>query len=145
VARPDLALLDTDVWSHLYGLGHRRHPDIARWRELLAGRTVLVAVQTRAEVLMGLLRLGEARRGPILHELNNTPTVPVNEDVIQRYAQLTADARERGDALWHKIHTGDRWIAATALVVDAPLLTGDGIFRSDPDLVLLDSMGDPHH
>jgi hypothetical protein len=111
-----------------------------RWRELLAGRTVMIATQTRAEVLTGIRRLGETRRASILAELDKTPTVPVDEDVGQRYAKLTADARDRGDALWDKIHTGDRWVAATALAIDAPLLTNDAIYDSAPDLVLLDKL-----
>lgn len=137
VTRRDLALLDTDVWSHLFGLGSRPHPQIPRWRGLLVGRTVVIATQTRAEVLTGIRRLGEARRSAILAELDKTPTVPVDEEVIQRYARLTADARERGDALWDKVHTGDRWVAATALAINAPLLAIDQIYNSDPDLVLL--------
>ena len=44
----------------------------------------------------------------------------MDEGVIQRYAKLTADARDRGDALWDQVDTGDRWIAATALAINAP-------------------------
>jgi hypothetical protein len=60
----------------------------------------------------------------------------VDEGVIQRYAKLTADARDRGDALWDKVHIGDRWIPATALAINAPRLAIDQIYNSDPDLVL---------
>ncbi|BBX73957.1 hypothetical protein MSHI_18630 [Mycobacterium shinjukuense] len=100
---------------------------------------MVIATQTRAEVLTGVRRLGEGRRDQILAQLDGTPTIPVDENVIQRYAKLTADAKARGDALWHKIHTGDRWVAATALAINAPLLAMDAIYNSDPDLVLLDT------
>lgn len=136
--RRDVALLDTDVWSHLYGLGSRPHPRAAHWRTLLVGRTAIIATQTRAEVLVGLRKLGGVRRGQILFELDKTITVPVDEDVVQRYARLTADAQARGDALWDKIHTGDRWVAATALAINAPLLAVDQVYNSHPDLQLLD-------
>lgn len=134
-------LLDTDAWSHLFAFKGRRHPDLARWRALLTGRTVAIAVQTRAEVLAWVLirDLGEPRRQAILTHLENTATVPVDEAVIQRYARLTAEARARGDALGAKEHTADRWVAATALAVGASLLSADGIYRNDPDLVLLDT------
>jgi predicted nucleic acid-binding protein len=104
----------------------------------LTGKTVVIAVQTRAEVLSGLFALGEARRSAIRTQLDNTPTIPIDEEVILRFAKLTADARGRGDALAEKIHTGDRWIAATALAINAPLLAIDRIYQNDPDLRLLD-------
>jgi hypothetical protein len=37
-----------------------------------------------------------------------------------------------------KEHTGDRWIAATAIRWEIPLLAGDGIYRHAPGLRLLD-------
>jgi predicted nucleic acid-binding protein len=138
--RSGVVLLDTDVWSHLFGF-KVRHPQEATWRSLLTGKTVAVAAQTRAEVLawVRIRQLGEARASRIVQQLDDTATVPVDEAVIQRFARLTADARARGDALADKAHTGDRWIAATALRVDAALLMADRIFRNDPDLTLLDS------
>ena len=58
-----LVLLDTDVWSHLFSDARRRHPEDARWRELLLGRTIAIATQTRAEVLAGaaIAKWGEPR------------------------------------------------------------------------------------
>ena len=67
----------------------------------------------------------------------------MDEGVIQRYAKLTAEARHRGDALWDQVHTGDRWIAATALAINAPLLAIDQMYNSDPDLVLLARSEEP--
>lgn len=54
--------------------------------------------------------LGETRRIAILSQLDNTPTVPVDEAIIQDYARLTADARARGDALAGRAQTADRWV-----------------------------------
>lgn len=135
----ELVVLDTDVWSHLYGVKGREHPDLSRWRRLLTGKTVVIAAQSRAEILAWILirDLGVARQARILTQLDRTPTVPVDEQVIGRYARLTADARARGDALAAREHTADRWVAATALAIGAPLLTADRIYRHDPDLFLL--------
>lgn len=135
----DVVLLDTDVWTHLFAIKRRTHPDSAKWRRLLVGKTVAIAVQSRAELLAWpLIRdFGDARRSHLFAQLDATTTVPVDEYIIQRYAQLTADAKIRGDALGGRAHTADRWVAATALAIDAPLLAADRIYRNDPDLVLL--------
>ncbi len=132
-----VVVLDTDVWSHLYGR-RKIHPDVQHWRDLLVGRTVVIATQTRAEVITGMIEQcwGPDRREKLMQQLDATPTVPVDEQVVQRYARLTADARARGDGLGGAAHTGDRWIAATALALDAPLLALDQIYRHDPDLTL---------
>lgn len=137
----DLVLLDTDIWSHLFSDARRRHPDDARWRELLLGRRIAIATQTRAEVLAGaaIAQWGEGRTTALRVQLDRTPTIPVALDVVEAYARLTADLRLLGHALHDKKHTGDRWIAATALAVGAPLFSGDGIYRGTPGLVLFDT------
>lgn len=72
----ELAVIDTDVWSHLYGSKQQIHPDAQLWRQLLSGLTLVVAAQTRAEVLSWVLQrnLGETRRTAILSQLDATPT-----------------------------------------------------------------------
>jgi predicted nucleic acid-binding protein len=105
--------------------------------------TVAIATQTRAEVLTGLKHhsLGERRAGAILAQLNRTPTLPVSEDVVQAYVSLSEAARRVGHAIGQKHHTGDRWIAATAIALNTPLLTGDRVYRDAPGLSLLDVEG----
>lgn len=133
-----IVVLDTDVWSHLYGSRRKIHPGIQHWSDLLVGRTVVIATQTRAEVIAGMCQgnWGPDRMEKLMQQLDATPTVPVDEKVVQRYARLTADARVRGDGLGGAAHTGDRWTAATALPLDAPLLALGHIYRQDPDLTL---------
>lgn len=135
----NLVLLDTDVWSHLFAVKKSRDDRIAHWRALLTGHTVAIAAQTRAELLAWPLigRLGKTRRERVWSQLDATPTIPVDEPVIQRFARLTAEARGRGDALGQKQHTGDRWVAATALAHGAPLMALDSIYSNDPDLEIL--------
>jgi predicted nucleic acid-binding protein len=58
-------------------------------------------------------------------------------DVCDRYAHLTARCKAAGHGLGDKAHTGDRWIAASAITLGRPLLTLDGVFRNVPDLDLL--------
>jgi len=134
-------LLDTDVWSWLYGRKKRTHPEATRWRAALTGRSIVISTQTRAEVLTWLAQgeLGPERAGAIEGQLNRTRTVPVTEDVVRAYARLTAECRRRALGLHDKKHTGDRWVAATAIAIDAPLLTLDGIFHNAPGLQVLAS------
>lgn len=135
---PQIVVLDTDVWSILYA--NRRGDERADpWRELLKGLTVVIASQSRAEVLAGMLSagFGDKRRSILLAQLDATPTVPVDESVVWKYAELTANCKAAGHALHDKLHTGDRWVAATAIAIDAPLLAGDGIYRAAPLLHLL--------
>lgn len=140
LAKQHWALLDTDVWSGLFARSRRSvDPRAETWRGLLAGWGVLIATQTRAEVIAGLSikDVGTARRERILAQLAGTSTVPVTEDVIVAYAALTAACKRAGHALHAKEHTGDRWIAATAIAVGVPLLSGDAILSGAPGLSIL--------
>lgn len=136
-----LVIVDTDVWSLLFARRGRKDVRISEWRALLLGSTVAIATQTRAEVLTGVLerRLGERESDMIISQLDRIATIPVSEDVVKAYAALSVATKAVGHALWRKEHTGDRWIAASANAVGAPLLSGDAIFRGTPTLTLLDS------
>lgn len=133
-------LLDTDVWSLIYARSGRGDPRVERWKILLQGRSVVIATQTRAEVLTGLAitDVGTARRARIIAQLDSTTTVPVTPDVVVAYADLGADSRRAGHALGQKVHTGDRWIAATAIAIGVPILAGDGIYAHAPRVELFD-------
>lgn len=49
------AVVDTDVFSHLYVLRNSADARVPRWRELLTGQRVLISFQTRSELLGGAL------------------------------------------------------------------------------------------
>ncbi|MCL2594282.1 MAG: PIN domain-containing protein [Promicromonosporaceae bacterium] len=135
-------VLDTDVWSGLFTRSPRKpDPRLGVWRRLIDGASTAIAMQTRAEVLAGLAYtdLGQQRRAAIRIQLDATPTIPVSEDVVIAFADLTAGCRMVGHALHAKTHTADRWIAATAIAVGYPLLAGDHIYSDAPGLRLLTS------
>jgi predicted nucleic acid-binding protein len=98
----------------------------------------VIATQTRAEVLVGVLssNWGPVRQLDVGRQLDDTPTVPVNNDVVERFAEIRA--RAAGLAIGDSSHTGDRWVAATAVAIEAPLLAIDRIYRDCPGLELLD-------
>jgi len=83
------------------------------------------------------LALGDRRAALIRQALDELPCARVDFHVIDVFAKLTSECKKTGHALGEKIHTGDRWIAATAIAYDLHLLSGDGIFSGAPDLKLL--------
>ena len=60
-----------------------------------------------------------------------------DREVIDSYAELSSLCRRVGHPLHDKVHTADRWVAASAVAKGLPLLGGDGIYRGAPGLSLL--------
>jgi len=136
-------IVDTNVWSILYG--PRRVADEERnpLRAALQGRAIVIAVQVRAEVLAGLehVNYSPQKRQRTIDRLQQTPVIPVDESVVWAFARLYAAARRIGHAIAQRPHVGDRWIAASAIAIGAPLLSLDRIFRNAPALTLLEENG----
>lgn len=132
-------MLDSDAFSLLFVRRDTADARIPGWRELLAGRRVLISFQTRAELLAGALARGwgERRTIELRGILDRTPTIGVDDGVIDANASLYAECRRRGHALHAKENTADRWVAACAIAKGTPLLAGDGIYRGAPGLSLL--------
>lgn len=131
-------LLDTDVWTQLYLRAKKGDERVTRWREQLLGVAVAISGQTRAEALAGLLlsNWAEDKLRDSRSQLNRTATIPLDEAVVQRYAELKAECQKIGHALGQKMHAADRWIAATAAAHGLPLLSGDRLFAGVPGLQL---------
>jgi predicted nucleic acid-binding protein len=138
-----LVVLDTNIWTHLYS-SSKQHVDAPLWRAAMVGLEVVIAQQTRAEVLyaMRLSNWSAARKGKVLDQLDATPTVPIDEEVIEAWVELRAACqllRPTPHPLYNsKHHGGDQWIAATAISLGAPLLSLDGGFKDAPGLTLLE-------
>jgi predicted nucleic acid-binding protein len=141
VTPPERAvLLDTDVFSALFvsrERAERQGLPVEAWEKALEGHRVLISVQTVAESIAGALtaKWGGRRVGALRDRLAATPVVPVGPDVIDTYAQLTADCKAAGHPLAQKIHSADRWVASSAIAKGLPLLAGDGIYVGAPGLV----------
>jgi predicted nucleic acid-binding protein len=140
-------LLDTDVFSPLFvsdrdSALRQGHP-IDDWNREIAGYRVVVSFQTRAEVLTGALQAGwgAVKLGSVRARLDMTPTIDEDREVVDAFAQLTADCRKVGHGLGAKQHTADRWIAACAIAKDIPLLAKDKIYLNAPGLWLF---GEPN-
>lgn len=135
----DVVVLDTDAYSQLYVRQGATAAPKQAVKDVLVGRTVAIAVQTRAELLVWpeLRGWSTDRADRLRDQLDNTPTVPVNDLVIEAFVRITVDCRRRGHALGQKAHVADRWVAATATAISRPLLATDGIYLDAPGLELL--------
>lgn len=133
------ALVDTDAFSLLFVRRGSSDPRIAGWRDLLTGRQVIISFQTRTELLAGAIAdgWGKRRATELRAILDRTPTIGVDDEVIDAHAALYAECRRVGHALHDNAHTGDRWVAACAVAKGLPLLAGDGIYQTVPGLTLL--------
>lgn len=143
---PDTVVLDTDAFSILFVRspgGREQKQQLAetqqRLKDLLVGRTVVIATQTQAELIAGpqVGNWGERRTTELRRIVNDTPIVPVTAEVIETYARLAAACRNTGHALGQKDHASDRWIAATAIALGVPLLAVDRIYAGTPGLTFL--------
>lgn len=140
-------MLDTDVYSALFVtpqdvVSKQGHP-VDAWRSALVGRRTVISFQTRAEVLGGAFGAGwGARRVEWLRgQLDATPTIGADVDVVEAAARLYAEARAQGHPLGvAQQHVGDRWIAACAIAKSLSLLTGNvRHFDRAPRLMLLNA------
>lgn len=127
------AVIDTDVYSSELIPGSAL---AERDRPLTLGRPTFISFQTAAEIRFGavLRGWGEARRLRMEARLAAAETVHSGPQLIAFYVQLRADCHRAGHPLAQKIHDGDRWVAATALRLDLPLVANDRIFDDVPGL-----------
>lgn len=134
-----LVVLDTDAYSRLY-VRRSSEPGVQELRDRLVGRIVVIATQTRAELqAWPLLRnWGPHRARELAALLATTTTVPVSQDVINAYVALQVQCLVVGHALGQKQHVADRWVAATAVALDRPLLSLDTVYRGAPHLLMLE-------
>jgi predicted nucleic acid-binding protein len=139
----ELVVLDTNIWTHLYSAS-KQHVDARKWRGAMMGREVVIVQQTRAEVMYGLeLSAWSAdRKRRVRTQLDATPTIPIDEEVIEAWVELRVACRlrrPRPHPLHDSKHHGhDQWIAATAISLRVPLLTRDAGFKDAPGLELLE-------
>lgn len=137
-----VVVVDTDAFSKVYVRQQRQGPardeaDALRLR--LQGKIVVIATQSLAELEAWpfLQNWGASRRQRLMQILGGTTVVPVSRDVVDAFVTLTVESRAHGHPLAQKQHVADRWVAATAIALDRPLLAVDGGYRRAPRLALL--------
>lgn len=135
----NLVVVDTDAFSRLFLRPSTPAADLRRLRDRLSGRVPVIATQTEAELrAWPLVRSwGTTRTTELTRLLDRTLIISVTAEVVDAYARLVAECGRTGHTLHQRQHTGDRWIAATAIALDRPLLAIDGVYADAPKLTLL--------
>jgi len=115
-------VVDTDVVSFLF----KNHPIGLRYDPDLAGRVALISFITLAELERWALQYRwSARRLQWLRlYLHRFTVVPSSPDLCRKWAEVMTAAQAAG----RRIECADAWIAATAVLYDAPLASKN---RSD--------------
>ena len=108
----------------------------ATYRSLIGGRLTVVSFVTITELRYGVMRAnwGELRRRGLERDLTRLVIVQPDDELMQICAELRASCERDGHGLGQKIHEADRWIAATAIMLDVPLIPNT-IFSDVPKLV----------
>jgi predicted nucleic acid-binding protein len=91
----------------------------------------------KGEILFGIVRLPDGKRRQYLQQKANelfaaVPCDPIPEDVGEAYAEIKVAAQQQGAPL----DECDLWIAATALTLDAILVTSDSDYQRITELGL---------
>jgi tRNA(fMet)-specific endonuclease VapC len=129
-------LLDTNAISALM----RAEPRMASWLSSIgADDRVAICTITRGGILLGPERLAPGRRRAELEEKAENlfaalPCEPIPPSAGDRYAAVKASQQRRGLPL----DENDLRIAATALVLDATLVSRDGDFQAIAGLSLVE-------
>jgi predicted nucleic acid-binding protein len=136
-------VVDTNVFGA--ALTRRHSPLVELYAPHLTGRVLVLAAQTVAELRFGALwaKWGPARRAELEQRITRARVAPVDEDLVWEVARLRVACRRAGHALADDHHTGDLWIAATAVRYHVPLVAHDGVFRNTPGLDLRTELSSP--
>src|SRR5437762_6408278 len=113
-------VLDTDIVSFLFKNDSRAHAYLPH----LHDRQWLISFMTEAELEQwALLSNWNAKRIEWLRIfLGRFVIVPSSRDLVLKWAEVMVAARRNG----RRIETADAWIAATAALHEAPLMTHNG-------------------
>ena len=116
----------------------------ARYRPVLEGRPAVISFVTVAELGYGarLAGWGPGRPRRLEYEIARAEIVWPGPNLVEAYASLRTWCVRTGHGLGQKEHEADRWVAATAIWLQVPLVAHDGIFANVKDLELLMKLGD---
>ena len=126
------AVVDTDVVSFLFKSDARAQ----QYLPFLHDRQLLISFMTEAELEQWVLlaKWGPERIGRFRVFMNRFASVPSSRDLILKWASVMVAARASG----RRIEAADAWIAATALLYDAPLATHNPTdYSGVPSLTIL--------
>ncbi len=113
-------VVDTDVISYLY----KRDTRAELYAPHLNDPPFIISFMSLAELRRWTVERnwGERRRQELEDYLTRYLVIHSDDQMCDRWAQAMNSARLRG----HPIAPADAWIAATALLLDLPLVTHNG-------------------
>ena len=113
-------VVDTDVASFLFKNDSRAQSFLPH----LHDQQWLISFMTEAELEQWALLSNwqPQRTGWLRAFLGRFAIVPSSRDLVLKWAEVMVVARKRG----RRLDTADAWIAATAMLYDAPLITHNG-------------------
>ena len=85
--------------------------------------------------------MGPDRLRRLEYEMARAEVVWPGPNLIEVYTSPRAWCVRTGHGLGHKAHEADRWVAATAVWLQVPLVSHDAIFGNVKDLELLTRLG----
>ena len=125
-------VVDTDVVSFLFKSDARAQ----QYLSFLDNHQLLISFMTEAELEQWVLlaKWGPERVSRFHGFMNRFASVPTSRDLILKWADVMVAARASG----RRIEVADAWIAATALLYDAPLVTHNPTdYSGVPSLAIL--------
>jgi predicted nucleic acid-binding protein len=117
----------------------RGQPLAFTYRPIVADRAVILSYAAVAELRFGAARAGwgTRRMRRLDAELGKVDTIWPGPELVAAYVSLRVWCVQAGHGLAGKEHEADRWIAATAIWLDIPLVAHDSIFKGVQNLELL--------
>ena len=111
---------------------------------MLEGRPAVISFATVAELEYGarLADWGPDRLQRLAYEVGRAQVVWPGPHLTHAYATLRTWCVRTGHGLGQKAHEADRWVAATALWLQVPLVAHDRIFAKVNNLELLTKLGE---
>lgn len=124
-------VVDTSVVSYIFKDDH-----IGRYyEEQVKIRRTFISFQTLEELRFGVAKRnwGEKQENALYKHLEQYQVVWPNRELVGICAALRVERERAGKPL----ATADAWIAATAILLDCPLVSHDHGFRNIPNLKLI--------
>ncbi len=117
--------MDTSVASMMF----RRRTSSTPYEMLLVNYEPCVSFQTIAEMRHGALlaQWGARTREELESFLNGFSLIGYSDELATAWAEVMVDAQRAG----RRLEAADAWIAATARLLNAPLLTHDKDFSPE--------------
>ena len=112
-----IRVIDTDVWSYIY----KGRDEGQLYQPHLVGNILVISFQTQAELIRWAVSAGWGlqRRQHLESHLQKYVIEHSSYALSLRWAEAMESARRNG----RPISAADSWIAATALLLNAPLIT----------------------